>query len=418
MDEQNGQNLFATIKQHICTCSGNLMLSPNVEEVLKIPKRELHVSLPVRMDDGHIETFLGFRVQYNYALGPMKGGIRFHPDETIDTIRGLAALMTWKCALYNLPLGGAKGGVICNPKKMSMAELERLSRAYIVAIYEVIGPDRDIPAPDVYTNQQVMAWMMDEYAKIAGRASFGSITGKPLPLGGSEGRQEATALGGWYAVHAAAEKVEISVSGARVAVQGFGNVGYNAAKIGAETFGAKIVAVSDSKGGIFSEEGLDIPAVAAYKEKTGSVVGFPGAVPLSNTELLEQDVDILIPAALENAITIKNASSIRAKLVAEFANGPTSLEADPILFNRGVHVIPDFLCNAGGVIVSYYEMVQNSNLDHWDVEEVNNRLKKRVSETYRAVFDLAKNNRVDLRQAAYTIAATRVIAAMQLRGWI
>jgi len=418
MDAENGQNLFATIKQHICTCSGNLMLSPNVEEVLKIPKRELHVSLPVRMDDGHIETFQGFRVQYNYALGPMKGGIRFHPDETIDTIRGLAALMTWKCALYNLPLGGAKGGVICNPKKMSMAELERLSRAYIVAIYEVIGPDRDIPAPDVYTNQQVMAWMMDEYAKIAGRASFGSITGKPLPLGGSEGRQEATALGGWYAVHEAAEKLELTIPGARGAVQGFGNVGYNAAKLGSETFGVRIVAVSDSKGGIYSEDGLDIPAVAEHKGKTGSVVGFPGAVMVSNDELLEKDVDILIPAALENAITIKNASRIKAKIVAEFANGPTSLEADPILFNRGIHVIPDFLCNAGGVIVSYFEMVQNSNLDHWDVDEVNNRLKKKVSDTYQAVFGLAKTNGVDLRQAAYTIAANRVVEAMQLRGWI
>ena len=260
--------------------------------------------------------------------------------------------------------------------------------------------------------------MMDEYAKIAGRASFGSITGKPLPLGGSEGRQEATALGGWYAVQEAAAKLELAIPGSRVAIQGFGNVGFNAAKLGAGTFGVQVVAVSDSKGGIYADGGLDPLAVAVHKKKTGSVVGFPGAVPISNDELLEQDVDILIPAALENAITIKNASRIRAKIVAEFANGPTSLEADPVLFNRRIHVIPDFLCNAGGVIVSYFEMVQNSNLDHWDVEEVNSRLKKRVSETYQAVFDLAKTNRVDLRQAAYTIAATRVVAAMQLRGWV
>ena len=278
MEEKNEQNLFTTVKQHICACSGNLALSPNAEAVLKIPKRELHVSLSVRMDDGHIETFQGFRVQYNYALGPMKGGIRFHPEVTIEAMRGLAALMTWKCALYNLPLGGAKGGVICDTKTMSLAELERLSRAYITAIYEVIGPDRDIPAPDVYTNPQVMAWMMDEYSKIAGRASFGSITGKPIPLGGSEGRREATALGGWYAVTEAAQEMGIATKGARVAVQGFGNVGYNAALLGSREFRSRIVAVSDSKGGIYLEEGLDIPAVAAYKQKTGSVVGFPGCI--------------------------------------------------------------------------------------------------------------------------------------------
>lgn len=418
MEDQNEQNLFASVKQHICACSGNLALTPNVEAVLKMPKRELHVALSVRMDDGHIETFQGFRVQYNYALGPMKGGIRFHPDETIDTIRGLAALMTWKSALYNLPLGGAKGGVICNPKTMSTAELERLSRAYIQAIYEVIGPDRDIPAPDVYTNPQIMAWMMDEYSKIAGRASFGSITGKPLPLGGSEGRMEATALGGWYAVTEAARELGMSTQGARVAIQGFGNVGYNAALIGNRQFGCRVVAVSDSKGGIYRKEGLDPAVVATHKQKAGSVTGFPGAATITNDELLELDVDILVPAALENAVTLKNASRIRAKILAEFANGPTTPEADVILFNNKIHVIPDFLCNAGGVIVSYFEMVQNSNLDHWEAEEVNTRLRKKVSDAYRAVYELSKAGSVDMRQAAYTIAANRVVAAMQLRGWI
>jgi glutamate dehydrogenase (NAD(P)+) len=418
MEEQNEENLFATVKQHLCACSGNLALTPNIEAVLKIPMRELHVSLPVRMDDGRIETFQGFRVQYNNALGPMKGGIRFHPEGTIETVRGLAALMTWKCALYNLPLGGAKGGVICNPKTMSQAELERLSRAYIQAIYEFIGPDRDIPAPDVYTNPQVMAWMMDEYSRIARRASFGSITGKPLLLGGSEGRTEATALGGWYALGEAARERGLALQGARVAIQGFGNVGYNAALIGSSRFGCRIVAVSDSKGGIYRKEGLDPAAIAAHKHKTGSVTGFPGSTTITNEDLLELDVDILIPSALENAITSENAPRIRAQILAEFANGPTTPEADGILFNKKIHVVPDFLCNAGGVIVSYFEMVQNSNLDHWEAEDVETRLRKKMTEAYHTVYQLSKDNGVDMRQAAYTIAASRVVAAMQLRGWI
>lgn len=260
--------------------------------------------------------------------------------------------------------------------------------------------------------------MMDEYVKIAGRASFGSIIGKFLPLGGSEGRQEATALGGWYAVEEAARELGLTVRGSRVAIPGFGNVGSNAASLGVREFGARIVAVSDSGGGIYVEDGLDLAAVSAHKQVTGSVKDFPGAAPVTNEELLELDVDILIPAALENAITEKNAARIRAKLVAEFANGPTSLGADLILFGRGVHVIPDFLCNAGGIIVSYFEMVQNSNLDHWEIDEVNARLKRKVSEAYRSVFELANSNRVDLRQTAYTIATNRVVAAMQLRGWI
>jgi len=418
MEDQNGENLFESVKQHLCTCSDTLAFSPNVEAVLRTPKRELHVALPVRMDDGHIRTFRGYRVQYNYALGPMKGGIRFHPEGTIETIRALAALMTWKCALYNLPLGGAKGGVICNPKEMSLPELERLSRAYIQGIYELIGPDRDIPAPDVNTNAQVMGWMMDEYSKLAGRSSFGAVTGKPLPLGGSEGRTDATALGGWYAVSEAALGLGMDLRGARVAIQGFGNVGYHAAFLGAREFGCRIIAVSDSRGGIRRMGGLDIPAVASHKKATGSVTGFPGSERISNDELLATDTDILIPAALENVITERNAGDVRARIVAEFANGPTTPGADRILFGRGVHVIPDFLCNAGGVIVSYFEMIQNADLDHWDAEVVNAKLKKKIIGTYRQVSDLARKSGVDLRQAAYTIAANRVVAAMQLRGWI
>ncbi|HXX54869.1 MAG TPA: Glu/Leu/Phe/Val dehydrogenase [Methanoregula sp.] len=418
MEDLKGENLFESVKQQLCTCSGTLAFNPNVEEVLRTPRREIHVALPVRMDNGRIHTFRGYRVQYNHALGPMKGGIRFHPEGTIDTIRGLAALMTWKCALYNLPLGGAKGGVICNPKIMSAPELERLSRAYIQAIYEMIGPERDIPAPDVNTNAQVMGWMMDEYSILAGRASFGAVTGKPLPLGGSEGRMEATALGGWFAVAEATSRLGLDLHGARVAVQGFGNVGYNAALIGPRDFGCRIIAVSDSSGAIRQDNGLDIAAVAAHKKATGSVAGYCGSEPLSNEELLALDVDILIPAALEHAITARNVDTIRARVVAEFANGPVTSDADRILFSRGIHVIPDFLCNAGGVIVSYFEMIQNADLDHWDAATVNARLRKKITETYREVFELARKNDVDLRRAAYTLAVERVVAAMQLRGWI
>jgi len=414
----NNQNLFEMVKQHLCSCSSDLALTPNVEAILKLPMRELHVSIPVRMDDGSIRAFQGFRVQYNDALGPTKGGIRFHPDETIDTIRGLASLMTWKCALHNLPLGGAKGGVICNPKEMSEGELERLSRAYIQSIYHIIGPDRDIPAPDMYTDARTMAWMMDEYSRIAQKTTFGMITGKPVSLGGSEGRTVATATGGWYAVREAAADLNLDPRGARVVVQGFGNVGFNAALIGQEQFGCRIVAVSDSRGGIFSEYGLDIRALLAHKKKTGSVTDFPGARNITNRELLEIDCEVLIPAALENVVTRANADGVKAEIVAEFANGPVDNDADALLHMKNILVIPDFLCNGGGVIVSYFEMVQNANFDHWDEEEVFRRLEKKMVEAYRAVRDLASRNNVPMRQAAYSIAVERVVQAMRLRGWI
>ena len=414
----NDQNLFEMVKQHLCSCSTDLALSPNVEAILKLPVRELHVSIPVRMDDGSIQAFQGFRVQYNDALGPTKGGIRYHPDETIDTIRGLASLMTWKCALHNLPLGGAKGGVICNPKEMSEGEIERLSRAYIQSIYHIIGPDRDIPAPDVYTDARTMAWMMDEYSRIAQKTTFGMITGKPVSLGGSEGRAAATAKGGWYVVREAAADMDLDPGGARVAVQGFGNVGSHAALIGMEQFGCRIVAVSDSSGGIFSEEGLEVRALLFHKEKTGSVRDFPGAGNITNQELLELECEVLIPAALENVITRANADRVQAKIIAEFANGPVDTDADALLHIKNTTVIPDFLCNGGGVIVSYFEMVQNANLDHWDEEEVFRRLEKRMVDAYRAVRDLASRNGVPMRQAAYSIAVERVVQAMRLRGWI
>jgi glutamate dehydrogenase (NAD(P)+) len=412
------QNLFENVKQHLCSCSADLRLTPNVEAILKMPMRELHVSLPVRMDDGSIQAFQGFRVQYNDALGPTKGGIRYHPDETIDTIRGLASLMTWKCALHNLPLGGAKGGVICNPKKMSPGELERLSREYIQRIYHIIGPDRDIPAPDMYTDADTMAWMMDEYSKISQKTTFGVITGKPVTLGGSEGRVDATAMGGWYAIREAAGEIGMDPGMATVAIQGFGNVGANAALLGSEQFGCRVIAVSDSAGGILDPSGLDIRAVIAHKKKTGSVLDFPGAEDITNRKLLELNVDVLIPAAMENVITLANADSVKARIVAEFANGPIDIDADALLHMRKILVIPDVLCNGGGVIVSYFEMVQNSNLDHWERDEVYHRLERKMMDAYREVWKLSSANNVPMRQAAYAIAVARVVEAMRLRGWV
>ena len=412
------QNLLATVEKQLCTCREELQLTPDIEAFLKMPMREIHVALPVRMDDGRIQVFPGFRVQYNDARGPTKGGIRFHPDQTIDTVRALAALMTWKCALHNLPLGGAKGGVICNPKALSPAELERLSRAYIRGIYPVIGPDRDIPAPDMGTTPQVMAWMMDEYSLCVMKTSFGAITGKPPAVGGSAGRLEATARGGWFAIREAAAGLGIRLKDATVAVQGFGNVGSYAALLGSEEFGCRVVAVSDSRGGIFNRAGLDVRAVAAHKVRTGTVAGFPGADSITNEDLLELKVDILIPAALENAITRMNAPQVRARILAELANGPVTPEADDILFEQGVHLVPDILCNGGGVIVSYLEMVQNFSMDQWSEADVNRRLEERMAGAYRAVQDLSARYRNPLRRTAYTIAVRRVVEAMRFRGWI
>ncbi|GAG59775.1 unnamed protein product, partial [marine sediment metagenome] len=362
--------------------------------------------------------FQGFRVQYNDARGPTKGGIRFHPDETIDTVRALAAWMTWKCALLDLPLGGAKGGVICNPKQMTQGELERLSRAYINQVWQFIGPDKDIPAPDVYTNPQVMAWMMDEYSKIAGKNRFGVVTGKPLGIGGSAGRGDATARGGLHTVREAAKVCGIDLKKATIAVQGYGNAGSNAAYLAKTLFGSKIVAVSDTKGGIFNKEGLDPEAVREHKAKTRSVINFPNAKPISNEKLLELEVDILIPAALENVITGKNAPNIKAKIVAELANGPTTPEADDILYKNGVHVIPDFLCNAGGVTVSYFEMVQNFYMYYWSEKEVHERLKNKMTTAYSSVLNASKEYNANMRQAAYVVAVKRVADAMKIRGWI
>ncbi len=412
------ENPFAIVQHQIDTCAKVLKLDPATHAIIRQPMRELHVTFPVRMDNGTMRVFQGFRVQYNDARGPTKGGIRFHPDETADTVRALAAWMTWKCALLDLPLGGAKGGIICNPKEMSPGELERLSRGYINQIWRFIGPEKDIPAPDVYTTSQIMAWMMDEYAKMTGESKFGVITGKPVCIGGSCGREDATARGGLYTVREAAEENGIDLGKATFAIQGYGNAGYFAAVLGRELFGSKIVAVSDSKGGIFNSRGLDPVKVFQHKGKTGSVAGFPGAEPISNEKLLELKVDVLFPSALENVITGANAGKIKAKIVAELANGPTTPEADDILYKKGIHVIPDFLCNAGGVTVSYFEMVQNFNLYYWELEEVHEKLNKRMTTAYHATLGTSKRYKVNMREAAYIVAVQRVVEAMKMRGWV
>lgn len=411
-------NPFEIVREQLEECARIMDLDPNAYRMLQVPAREIRVSLPVRMDDGSVQVFQGFRVQYNDARGPTKGGIRFHPEETIDTIRALAAWMTWKCAVMDLPLGGAKGGVICDPKKMSPGELERLSRAYIQALYSCIGPDKDIPAPDVYTNPQIMAWMMDEYSRIAGKNQFGVITGKPLSLGGSRGRDKATAWGGMITIREAARVLGIDLSRATVAIQGYGNAGYNAAVLVRSLFGSTVVAVSDSQGGVLNPRGIDPEEAQQCKRATGSVVNLSGVQRISNEDLLELEVDILIPAALENVITEENAPRIRARIVAELANGPTTPEADKILHKRGVHVIPDFLCNAGGVTVSYFEMVQNFYMYYWEEEEVLRRLDRKMTLAYHTVLETAQKCSVNMRQAAYVTAVSRIVEAMKLRGWV
>lgn len=411
-------NLFANAQMQLDRAAKILHLDPEVHAALREPMRELHLTFPVRMDDGRVKMFRGFRVQYNDARGPAKGGIRFHPEETIDTIRALAAWMTWKTAVVNIPLGGAKGGVVCNPKTLSPSELERLSRAYIDSLGSFIGPDRDIPAPDVYTNPQIMAWMTDEYAKLNGGYAPGVITGKPLAMGGSRGRHDATARGAVYCIREAAKHLGLETRGATVAIQGFGNAGSYGAILSRELLGSVVVAVSDSSGGSYHPSGMNPYKLVEHKQQTGSVTKFPGSQPIGNEQILELPVDVLWPAALENVITEKNAPCIKAKIVAEAANGPTTLEADEILHSRGIFVIPDLLCNSGGVTVSYFEWVQNQSGDYWEEEEVYRRLDKKVTAAFSSVLETAQKMDVDLRTAAYLLSVQRVVEAMKLRGRI
>ncbi|MGP6207238.1 Glu/Leu/Phe/Val family dehydrogenase [Cuniculiplasma sp. SKW3] len=394
-----------------------MKLDQQALEILKTPQQILQVSLPVRMDDGKVKVFTGFRVHYNNARGPVKGGIRFHPEETLSTVKALSAWMTWKTAVVDIPLGGAKGGIICDPKKMSAGELERLSRAYVRALGEFIGPEVDIPAPDVYTTPQIMAWMMDEYENIVRKSAPGVITGKPLTLGGSQGRGDATAKGGMYVLKVGAKKKGVDLSKATVAVQGFGNAGQFALKLVKEHFGSKVVAISDTKGGIYLESGLDFDKLMAHKQKHGTVQDFPGAKNITNEELLELGVDVLIPAAIENQITGSNASKIKAKIILELANGPTTPEADEILYKNGVLVLPDFLANAGGVTTSYFEWVQNVGGYYWTLEEVYEKLDKKMTAAAEAVLETSDKYKVDPRTAAYVISVQRVADAMKARGW-
>jgi len=411
-------NPFKIAQAQLDKAAEKLGMDEEMHAFLREPMRELCVSIPVKMDDGATKIFKGFRVQYNDARGPTKGGIRFHPEETIDTVRALAAWMTWKCAVADIPYGGSKGGIICNPKEMSRGEIERLSRAYVRAIGRFIGPEKDIPAPDVYTNPQIMAWMMDEYSKLMGYNVPGVITGKPIPVGGSLGRGDATARGAVYTIREAAKVIDLDLKGATVAIQGYGNAGSFGAILMKELMGCKIVAVSDSKGGIYNSNGIDPKEAFEHKRKMGSVIGFEGTENITNKELLELDVDILMAAALESQITRENADRIKAKLIVEVANGPTTPEADEILYKNGKFIIPDFLCNAGGVTVSYFEWVQNTYGYYWTEEEVHKKLDEKVIKAFHDVYEMAKKKNVDNRTAAYMVAVNRVSEAVKIRGWV
>jgi glutamate dehydrogenase (NAD(P)+) len=413
----DSSNPFKIAQQQLDEAARVLNLDPAIHELLRWPLRELHVTLPVKMDDGSTRIFHGFRVQYNDARGPTKGGIRFHPDETIDTVRALAAWMTWKTAVVDIPLGGGKGGVICNPKEMSQGELERLSRAYIRQVGRMVGLEKDVPAPDVYTTPQIMAWMADEYAFQIGHNEFGVITGKPLPLGGSAGRGDATARGGIYCLREAGKVLGTGLAGATTAIQGYGNAGAFGHKLGEELLGLKVVAVSDSRGGVYKKEGIKYQDAIAHKQETGSVVDLPGAKNITHDELLELDVLVQIPSALESVITEENAGRVKGKIIVELANGPTTPEADRILYQNGAYVIPDFLCNAGGVTVSYFEMVQNAYDYYWEEALVHERLDKKMTAAFHAVHHAAQENKVHNRLAAYLVAVKRVAEAVRLRGW-
>jgi glutamate dehydrogenase (NAD(P)+) len=412
-------NSFAIAQAQLDEAAARLGLDHGTHEMLRWPVRELTVSLPVRLDDGRLEVFRGFRVHYNDARGPTKGGLRFHPQESLDLARALAAWMTWKTAVVDLPLGGADGGVSCDPKLLSNAELERLSRAYVRQVGRVLGAELDVPGPDVYTTPQIMAWMMDEYYWQRGRNEYGVITGKPLALGGSAGRVEATAMGGLICVREAARQFGLNVSDATYAIHGFGNAGQHTALLmRSMVHNRRLLAAADSQGAVYSRAGLDAFALVQHKRDTGSVVGFPDADAIAPEDLLELDVDILVPASLENVLNANNAERVKARLVCELANGPTTPAADRILYDRNVFVIPDLLASAGGVIVSYFEMVQNQYGYYWDAATVAERLDKKMTQAFRAVYETSAREHVHARLAAYLLAVDRVSTAMKLRGWV
>ena len=390
-------------------------LEPGIWRILTRPKRQIVVSCPVQMDNGEIEVFTGYRVQYNVTLGPAKGGIRYHPDVSLDEVTALAAWMTWKCAVAHIPFGGGKGGVICDPSKMSRRELEALTRRYIAEIIDAIGPEKDVPAPDVNTDAQVMAWVMDTYSMHVGYTATAVVTGKPVEMGGSLGRREATGRGVMIVTREAAAHIGLDIVGATVAIQGFGNVGSVSAQLLA-SIGATIVAVTDWKGGVYNAGGLDVAALLEFAAQHKTIDGFPGGDPIDNEALFSLDVDVLVPAALENQITIENAPAIRAKIVTEGANGPTTPEAHRHLHERGVFVVPDILANAGGVTTSYFEWVQDRHGYFWELAEVNARLEAKMREAFHAVLRTSLQYKVDLRTAAYIVAITRVGSVTKMRG--
>jgi glutamate dehydrogenase (NAD(P)+) len=392
-----------------------LKLDPGLRQILRTPKRVMEVSIPVKMDNGQTKVFTGFRVQHNVSRGPAKGGLRYHPNVTLDEVKALAAWMTWKTATVNLPYGGAKGGIVCDPKRMSKGELERMTRRYASEIQPIIGPEVDIPAPDVYTDAQTMAWIMDTYAMTVGHAAPGVVTGKPVSIGGSEGRTDATGRGVLYVVEEACKVKKINLRGATVAIQGFGNVGSAVARLFAEKK-AKIVAISDSRGGVHNPRGIDPLRALRYKERSGTVVGMPGASRISNDELLALKCDILVPAALENVITLHNADQIKAKIVAEAGNGPTTPHADEILSRKGVFVVPDILANAGGVTVSYFEWTQDLQGFFWQLQEVNSKLEYVMRRAFNDVHETMRKFHVYPRAAAYILAVGRVADATLVRG--
>jgi glutamate dehydrogenase (NAD(P)+) len=411
-------NPFTIAQQQVDHASEKLELDEATRELLRWPMKEIKATLPVKMDDGSTKIFHAFRIQYNTARGPAKGGVRWHPLETMDTVRALAAWMTWKTSVVDLPLGGGKGGVVCNPKELSVTEKERLARAYVRALARSLGVTKDVPAPDVYTTPQIMAWMMDEYETIIGENHPGVITGKPLALGGSKGRGDATARGGVYVTREAAAVAGINLQGATMAVQGFGNAGQHGALLGEEILKLKLVAASDSKGGVYNPNGISAEALVDYKIKNGVVQGFPGTDEITNEELLALPVTVLFPVALENVIRADNAENLKCRICCELANGPTTPEADRILDDKGIFVLPDFLANAGGVTVSYFEQVQNAYNLYWELKEVHWRLDKRMTQAFRDVYEMSQRNRINLREAAYLVAIARVAEACKLRGWV
>ncbi len=408
-------NPFDNALEQLRIAAEFLKLDPGIHKVLTSPKRILTVSLPVKMDDGQLKIFTGYRVHYNDARGPCKGGIRYHPQVTLDEVKALACWMTWKCSIADIPFGGAKGGVICNPKEMSTLELERMTRRYAAAIVDFIGPYRDIPAPDVYTNPQVMAWIVDTYSQLKGYMVPEVATGKPIALGGSLGRDTATGRGAVFCTVEAAKANRMTLKGATFAVQGYGNAGSNYAEI-LQGLGGKMVAAADSQGAIMQKRGVDAVKLLQHKEKTGSVVGMPGTEEVSERELLEADCDILVPAALENTVTRDVARKVKARVMVECANGPTTPEADKILDANGVFVVPDILANSGGVIVSYLEWVQNLDRIRWSEKDVNGRLEEKITTAFRDVYETSKKNKISMRTAALVVGVGRVAEAIKMLG--